>query len=258
MTIKNLNLVPMVVEQTAAASAPTTSIRACSRSGSIFHGRRRSRTTWPTWSWPSCCSSSRKTRTRTSIVYINSPGRRRSPPGWRSTTPCSSSSRDVSTICIGQAASMGALLLAAGAKGKRFCAAALAGHDPPAARRLPGPGHGYRDPRARNPRRCASASTRSWRKHTGQPLETIANDTERDNFMSAEQREGIRPDRQGVSSERRARSRSMPAKSVRSRRGSLGVRGLSSSTGGAIRSHACDMPRAEPRSAGPFGRQFRA
>ena len=41
---------------------------------------------------------------------------------------------DVSTICVGQAASMGALLLAAGAKGKRYVAAELAGDDPPAAR----------------------------------------------------------------------------------------------------------------------------
>jgi ATP-dependent Clp endopeptidase proteolytic subunit ClpP len=52
--------------------------------------------------------------------YINSPGGVGDRRAWRSTTPCSSSSRDVSTLCIGQAASMGAFLLAAGAKGKRF------------------------------------------------------------------------------------------------------------------------------------------
>jgi ATP-dependent Clp protease protease subunit len=54
---------------------------------------------------------------------------------------------NVSTTCIGQAASMGALLLAAGEAGKR-CAAELARDDPPAAGRLPGPGHRHRHPRA--------------------------------------------------------------------------------------------------------------
>ena len=54
---------------------------------------------------------------------------------------------DVSTICVGQAASMGALLLAGGTKGKRFCAAAFARHGSPAQRRFPGPGNGYRYPR---------------------------------------------------------------------------------------------------------------
>lgn len=49
---------------------------------------------------------------------------------------------DVSTICMGQAASMGAFLLTAGAKGKRFCLP-NSRHDPPAAGRLPWPGDGY-------------------------------------------------------------------------------------------------------------------
>ncbi len=58
---------------------------------------------------------------------------------------------DVSTICVGQAASMGAVLLAGGAHGKRYCAAAFAHHDPPAARRLSGPGVGHRHPCPRDP-----------------------------------------------------------------------------------------------------------
>ena len=63
---------------------------------------------------------------------------------------------DVSTICIGQAASMGC-----GAAGRRHARQALlpaarAHHDPPAARRLPGPGGGHRDPRPGDPRDCAS------------------------------------------------------------------------------------------------------
>jgi hypothetical protein len=51
--------------------------------------------------------------------YINSPAAR-SPPAWRSTTRCSSSSRRCPRCASGMAASMGAFLLAAGAKGKRF------------------------------------------------------------------------------------------------------------------------------------------
>ena len=54
----------------------------------------------------------------------------------------------ISTMCIGQAASMGAVLLAAGAPGKRYC---LAGHDPSAAGWLLGTGIRYRHPCARNP-----------------------------------------------------------------------------------------------------------
>ena len=54
---------------------------------------------------------------------------------------------DVSTICVGQAASMGAVLLAAGADGKRYCLphARVMIHQPLG--RLPGPGRGHGDPR---------------------------------------------------------------------------------------------------------------
>ncbi len=60
---------------------------------------------------------------------------------------------DVSTICIGQAASMGALLLGAGQKGRRYRAAPLANHDPPAPRRRSGSGHRHRNPGTRDPPR---------------------------------------------------------------------------------------------------------
>ena len=50
---------------------------------------------------------------------------------------------DVSTVCIGQAASMGSLLMAAGAAGKRYSSAAFADHGASAIRRLSGPGDGY-------------------------------------------------------------------------------------------------------------------
>jgi ATP-dependent Clp endopeptidase proteolytic subunit ClpP len=57
---------------------------------------------------------------------------------------------DVSTLCIGQAASMGAFLLCR-RQGQAFCPAQLARDDSPAAGRFPGPGLGYRHPRQGNP-----------------------------------------------------------------------------------------------------------
>ena len=50
----------------------------------------------------------------------------------------------ISTVCVGQAASMGAVLLAAGAKGETLRFAAFAHHDPPAVGRIPGSGGRYR------------------------------------------------------------------------------------------------------------------
>ena len=50
----------------------------------------------------------------------------------------------ISTVCVGQAASMGAVLLASGAKAKRYALPPLAYHDPSATRRIPGPGCGHR------------------------------------------------------------------------------------------------------------------
>ena len=56
----------------------------------------------------------------------------------------------VSTVCIGQAASMGSLLMCAGAKGKTIFAAEFAHHDPPAFGRRAGAGDGHRNPGARD------------------------------------------------------------------------------------------------------------
>ena len=66
---------------------------------------------------------------------------------------------DVSTLCVGMAASMGAFLLGAGRQGQALRAAELDGDDPPAAGRLPGAGVRHRDPRQVHPRACASGST---------------------------------------------------------------------------------------------------
>ncbi|MBR1421303.1 MAG: ATP-dependent Clp endopeptidase proteolytic subunit ClpP [Selenomonadaceae bacterium] len=93
---------------------------------------------------------------------------------------------DVSTICIGQAASMGAILLTAGAKGKRFALplARIMIHQP-----LGGAQGQSTDIQiqAREILRLREVLNEILTSHTGQPLDKIVTDTERDNFMSAEE-----------------------------------------------------------------------
>ncbi|MDQ7782974.1 MAG: ATP-dependent Clp endopeptidase proteolytic subunit ClpP [Desulfomonilaceae bacterium] len=90
---------------------------------------------------------------------------------------------DVQTICIGQAASMGALLLAAGTKGKRFAL-------PHARILIHQPMGGFQgqatdiEIHAREILRMRSELNRILVKHTGQPQERIETDTERDYFMN--------------------------------------------------------------------------
>lgn len=92
---------------------------------------------------------------------------------------------DVSTMCVGQAASMGALLLAAGADGKRYCLpnARVMIHQP-----LGGIQGQASDIaiHAEETLQIKARLNRILAKHTGQPEEVIAKDTDRDNFMSAE------------------------------------------------------------------------
>lgn len=92
---------------------------------------------------------------------------------------------DVSTLCVGQAASMGALLLAGGAKGKRYCLphSRMMIHQPL------GGFHGQAtdiDIHAREILLIRDKLNQILVKHTGQPLERIQKDTDRDNFMSPE------------------------------------------------------------------------
>ena len=92
---------------------------------------------------------------------------------------------DVQTICVGQAASMGAVLLAAGTTGKRFAL-------PNARIMIHQPLGGFQgqatdiDIHAREILTLRQRLNEVLSKHTGQALETIARDTERDNFKSAE------------------------------------------------------------------------
>jgi ATP-dependent Clp protease protease subunit len=93
---------------------------------------------------------------------------------------------DVSTMCIGQACSMGAFLLAGGAKGKRYCL-------PNARTMIHQPSGGAQGQatdiliHAEEIIKIRHRLNEIMAAHTGQPVETIARETERDNFMSAEQ-----------------------------------------------------------------------
>jgi ATP-dependent Clp protease, protease subunit len=93
---------------------------------------------------------------------------------------------NVSTLCIGQAASMGALLLAAGSKGKRFCL-------PNSRVMIHQPMGGYQgqasdiEIHAREILNRKAKLNEIFAKHTGQELKSIERDTDRDNFLSAEQ-----------------------------------------------------------------------
>jgi ATP-dependent Clp protease protease subunit len=92
----------------------------------------------------------------------------------------------VSTICMGQAASMGALLLCAGAKGKRFALphSRMMIHQPLAG--VQGQATDI-DIQAREILRIRDELNQILVTHTGQPIERIAKDTDRDFFMTAEQ-----------------------------------------------------------------------
>jgi ATP-dependent Clp protease, protease subunit len=92
----------------------------------------------------------------------------------------------VSTLCVGQAASMGALLLAAGAKGKRHCL-------PNSRVMIHQPMGGFQgqasdvEIHAKEILFLKGRLNEIMAKHTGQEMKTIERDTDRDNFLSAEQ-----------------------------------------------------------------------
>jgi ATP-dependent Clp protease protease subunit len=91
---------------------------------------------------------------------------------------------DVSTICLGQAASMGSLLLAGGAKGKRYCL-------PHSRIMIHQPSGGFQgqatdiDIHAREILKIRERLNEIMAKHTGQSVERVERDMERDNFMDA-------------------------------------------------------------------------
>lgn len=118
-------------------------------------------------------------------IYINSPGGSVS-AGLAVYDTMQFIRCDVSTMCVGQAASMGALLLAAGAKGKRYCL-------PHSRVMIHQPLGGYQgqatdiDIHAREILKIRAQLNEIFAFHTGQSVEKIGEDTERDNFMDTQQ-----------------------------------------------------------------------
>jgi len=118
-------------------------------------------------------------------LYINSPGGSVS-AGLAIYDTVQFIKPDVSTMCVGMAASMGALLLAGGAKGKRYCL-------PHSRVMIHQPLGGFQgqatdiEIHAREILKARERLNLILSKHTGQPLERIAQDTERDNFMGGEE-----------------------------------------------------------------------
>jgi ATP-dependent Clp protease protease subunit len=114
-------------------------------------------------------------------LYINSPGGSVS-AGLAIYDTMQFIKPDVSTMCVGQAASMGALLLASGAKGKRYCL-------PHSRVMIHQPLGGYQgqatdiEIHTREILKIRAQLNDLLAFHTGQSVETIATDTERDNFM---------------------------------------------------------------------------
>ena len=118
-------------------------------------------------------------------LYINSPGGSVS-AGWAIYDTMQYIKCDVSTICIGMAASMGAFLLAGGTKGKRIAL-------PNAQIMIHQPSGGSRG-QATEIKIVAEEILKTKKKlneylaaNTGQPVEVIERDTERDNYMTAEE-----------------------------------------------------------------------
>ena len=118
-------------------------------------------------------------------LYINSPGGSVS-AGLAIYDTMQFIKPDVSTLCIGQAASMGALLLTAGAKGKRFAL-------PHSRVMIHQPLGGFSgqasdiDIHAQEILKVRDSLNQILKNHTGQSLKSIEKDTDRDNFMSAEE-----------------------------------------------------------------------
>jgi ATP-dependent Clp protease protease subunit len=118
-------------------------------------------------------------------IYINSPGGSVS-AGLAVYDTMQFIRCDVSTMCVGQAASMGALLLAAGEKDKRYCLShsRVMIHQPLG---------GYQgqatdiDIHAREILKIRAQMNEIFASHTGQSVERISEDTERDNFMDPQQ-----------------------------------------------------------------------
>ena len=183
-TINNLGLVPMVVEQTSRGE----------RSYDIYSRLLKERVIFAVGPVEDYMANlivaqllflESENPDKDIHLYINSPGGSVT-AGLSIYDTMQFIKPDVSTMCIGQAASMGAFLLAGGAKGKRYCL-------PNARTMIHQPSGGAQgqatdiDIQAREILIIRERLNQLMAEHTGQPLETIERDTERDRFMNAEQ-----------------------------------------------------------------------
>ena len=124
-------------------------------------------------------------KTKDIQLYINSPGGSVT-AGFAIYDTMQYIKCDVSTICIGMAASMGAFLLSSGAKGKRFC---LPNSEVMIHQVLGGAQGQATDIKIHAERilKMKEDLNKILAKNTGQPLKKVTEDTERDNFMTAEE-----------------------------------------------------------------------
>jgi ATP-dependent Clp protease protease subunit len=181
--IKNLGLVPMVVEQTARGE----------RSFDIYSRLLKERVIFAVGQVEDNMANlivaqllflESENPDKDISLYINSPGGSVT-AGLAIYDTMQFIKPDISTICIGQAASMGAFLLGGGTKGKRYCLpnARVMIHQPS------GGAQGQAtdiDIQAKEILIIREKLNRLMAEHTEQPIERIEQDTERDNFMNAD------------------------------------------------------------------------
>ncbi|MDJ0928426.1 MAG: ATP-dependent Clp endopeptidase proteolytic subunit ClpP [Gammaproteobacteria bacterium] len=183
METKALNLVPMVVEQTARGE----------RAYDIYSRLLKERVVFVVGPVEDYMANlvvaqllflESENPDKDVHLYINSPGGSVS-AGLSIYDTMQFIRPDVSTICVGQAASMGAVLLSGGATGKRHCLphSRVMIHQPIAG--FQGQASDL-EIHAREVLETRDRLNHILAKHTGQPLERIEKDTDRDNFMSGE------------------------------------------------------------------------
>ena len=183
-TINNLGLIPMVVEQTSRGE----------RSYDIYSRLLKERVVFAVGPVEDHMANlivaqllflESENPDKDIHLYINSPGGSVT-AGLSIYDTMQFIKPDVSTMCVGQAASMGAFLLSGGARGKRYCL-------PTARTMIHQPSGGAQgqasdiDIQAKEILIIRKRLNELMAAHTGQPLETIERDTERDFFMNAEQ-----------------------------------------------------------------------
>ncbi len=183
-TIRGLNLIPMVVGQTARGE----------RSYDIYSRLLKERVVFlvgPVEDYTANVVVAQllflesENPDKDIHLYVNSPGGAVS-AGMAIYDTMQYIKPDVSTMCIGQAASMGAVLLAGGAKGKRYCLphSRVMVHQPLGG--FSGQASDF-DIHAREILRVRERLNKILSDHTGQTLEKIAEDTERDRFLEAQE-----------------------------------------------------------------------